>query len=315
MRVSSRLARKRCLGYKSRSMDTNDRWSVAGRTVLITGGNSGIGRAAARALAERGAHVVLTARDAKKGEMAAQQIRQATRPDAVAWMLLDLASLESVRTFSKAFMARYDALHVLINNAGLVVGERRETRDGFEMTFGVNHLGHFELTRRLLPLLERSAPARIINVSSKAHRLSRGLPWDDLARRGAYVPFRVYADSKLANIYFTRELARRLEGKGVSAFALHPGVIATGFAMDGDVSGPLAWLFRWIRPFLLTPEKGAATTVHLATAPDLDRFSGGYFERCKPADPARVAQDDEAARRLWDVSTSLVEHASEDGAD
>ena len=280
------------------------------RRVLVTGGNAGIGKATAVALAKRGDDVVITVRDSAKGERAAQDIRAKTGRD-VTWMIVDLAALESVRCFTDEFVARYSRLDVLINNAGLILGERRVTDDGFEETFAVNHLGPFLLTTRLLPLLRSSAPSRIVNVSSRMHvRAIHGIDFDDVQRNRRYRAMEVYAESKLANLLFTSELARRLAGTGVTANAVHPGVVATNFSLDGDADGIIAWFYRWAAPFMRTPERGAETSVYVATHPDLDGISGGYFASCRRRKPSRAARDDEAARRLWRLSEQWVQEPS-----
>ncbi len=275
------------------------------KIVLVTGGNTGIGRAAAVALAERGARVIITARDPEKGERAAREMRAESQAD-ITWMLLDLASFASIEAFAGEFLERFAGLHVLINNAGLILSQHTLTAEGFEATFGINHLGHFLLTQRLLARIRASAPARIVVVSSDAHRRSFGLDFDHLASPRRYAAYRVYADSKLANLYFVRELARLLQGTGVTVNAVHPGVVATGFAADGDVRGPLAWFYRWSRPLLRTAAEGASTVVFVATAPELDQVTGEYFANCRRVRPSRVARDDQAARRLWELSSELL---------
>jgi NAD(P)-dependent dehydrogenase (short-subunit alcohol dehydrogenase family) len=285
---------------------------MQGRTVLITGGNSGIGRETAAGLARIGATVIITSRDREKGQRAAAEIG-ARSGRQVECLHLDLASLASTRAFAADFLQRYDALHVLVNNAGLILGDRRLTDDGFEMTFAVNHLAHFLLTDLLLDRIKASAPARIINVSSRAHRRVSGLDFDDLQADKRYSGLQVYSRSKLANIYFTRELARRLEGSRVDVNALHPGAVATGFARDGDVKGPYGLLVRLVSPFLKTPEDGARTSIHLASAPELEGVSGKYFSDSKETAPAPAALDDAAARRLWTVSEELIARATAGG--
>ena len=276
------------------------------RTVLITGGNTGIGRATAQALAERGADVVITSRDTQRGKEAVEAIERAIGRR-IAVLPLDLASFQSIRSFAAAFLARYESLHVLINNAGLILSDRRTTAEGFEQTFGVNHLGHFLLTNLLLDRLKQSAPARVIHVASEAHRIARkGLDFDDLQARTHYRGLGVYARSKLANVYFARELARRLEGTGVTSNALHPGTVATRFARDGDVKGIVRWFYKLLGRLLKTPTQGAATSIHLASAPELEGVSGKYFKNRKEIRPTRVARDDEAAARLWAASEGLV---------
>lgn len=277
------------------------------QTVLITGGNAGIGKETAIGLARQGARVVITARDAKRGRAALEEIRSRSGSDAVEVMDLDLADLSSVRRFADAFSSSHDRLDVLVNNAGLVQLHRTETVDGFETTFGVNHLGHFVLTQQLLDLLRASAPSRIVVVSSHAHKQARkGLDFDDLMAEQKYSAFGVYGKTKLANIYFARELARRLDGSDVTANALHPGFVASRFARDGDTGtlGDIAMVLG--RPFAISPEKGARTPIFLASSPDVTDVSGAYFYKCRETQPSAVARDDEAARRLWAVSEELV---------
>jgi len=282
-------------------------WSVDGKVVVVTGANCGIGLEAARALALKGAHVVMTARDRARGEVAVEDVKRSTASGRVELLLLDLASLASVREAAATLATKHAKIDVLVNNAGLVLTERRETKDGFEMTFGVNHLGPFLFTNLLLPNVKAAAPARIVNVASDAHRRGGALDLDDLmtARRG-YSGMRAYCRSKLANILFTRELARRLEGTRVTANALHPGVVKTGFAQDGDTGG-LVRLLWWLGGlFMLSPAQGARTTVHLAASPEVEGVTGRYFARCRESTPTRDAQDDAAARRLWDESARLT---------
>ena len=282
---------------------------MQGKTVLITGGNSGIGFETALALATAGATVAFTSRDPHRGEHAADEIRRRTAVQPHL-MPLDLASFASIRAFAADFLERFDSLHVLINNAGLVLSERTETEEGFETTFGVNHLGHFLLTDLLLERIKASAPARIVNVASRAHRFARsGLDFDDLQLTSRYGGMKAYARSKLANIYFTRELARRLQGTGVIVNALHPGSPATGFGRDGDIKGPFDWLYSLARPFLRSPQKGAQTSIYLASAPEVEGVTGNYFADSKETEPTSIARDDEAACRLWDASEALVSQA------
>ncbi len=276
-------------------------------TIVITGGNAGLGKATAVGLAEQGAHVVITSRDERRGREAAEEIRSRSGNDRVDVMRLDLADLASVREFADQVGRRYDRLDVLINNAGLVQRTRTETVDGFETTFGVNHLGHFLLTTLLLDQLRASGPARIVVVSSDAHRSARkGLDFDDLMSERSYAPFGAYGKSKLANIYFTRELARRLDATQVTANALHPGFVASRLGRDGD-GGMLAEVAMVLgRPLASSPEKAARTSVHLASSPELEGVSGRYFARSREKQPSSVARDEEAARRLWAVSEELV---------
>ncbi|MEZ4453379.1 MAG: SDR family oxidoreductase [Nannocystaceae bacterium] len=280
---------------------------MKGKTVVLTGGNAGIGKEAAIALARMGAQVAFTSRDAGRGAAALAEIRERSGSDDVRCHALDLASLASVRACAAELLDRYPKIDVLLNNAGLVLGERRTTVDGFEMTFGVNHLGHFALTALLVPRLGRSAPARIVTVSSEAHRMARGMPWDDLQAERSYRAFLIYSRSKLANILFTRALARRLEGTRVTANALHPGYVASSFAADGDLGGITERLAAVsARLFAITPEQGARTSVYLASSPEVEGKTGGYYARCKPRTPTRFALDDAAAERLWEVSEALT---------
>lgn len=270
---------------------------------VVTGGNSGIGLESVRALAARGATVALVARDGGKGESAARAIRARQAGARVDVLVADLASLAQVRRLAAEITQRYPALHVLINNAGLMLDRRRLTSDGFEMTFAVNYLAPFLLTNLLLGRLIASAPARIINVASVAHVRGR-LRWEDYDGAWRTSGWRAYNDSKLALVMFTRELARRLAGTGVVANALHPGVIASNLAQEpGNISG---LFFRLFRPFLTSPEHGAQTTVYLAMAPEAASVSGEYFANRRPRRAAASAYDDAACRRLWDVSAQLV---------
>ena len=287
-------------------MKPNGQDRLDGKVVLITGGNAGVGKETAVGLAARGAHVVITSRNQQRGADAVADIRARSGNDAVEVMPLDLASIPSIHDFARDFLARSERLDVLIDNAGLVMGQRTETEDGFETTFGVNHLGHFLLTNLLLDRLRASAPSRIVVVSSHAQASAPGLAFDDLQSEHGYKPFDAYSKSKLANIYFARELARRLEGSNVTANALHPGFVASRFARDGDMGAMIGAGMLLVRPFAINSTKGARTSIWLASAPEGAATSGGYFFRCAPSTPSAVAQDDEAARRLWAASEELV---------
>lgn len=287
----------------------NAAWDVRGKVVLVTGANSGIGKATATELASRGARVVLTSRDMDKGLVAKAEIEVASGAT-VDLRELDLASFRSITAFAQAFLAEYSSLHVLVHNAGLVLSDRRETEDGIEATFGINHLGAFTLNRLLLPLLEKSAPARIVVVASDAHKGAwRGLDFDDLQAKHSYQGIRAYSNSKLANILFTRHLSSLIKGSGVSAFCLHPGVVATNITGDGDAGGLWRFLFKWLRPFLLTAEKGARTSVYLCCQPDIEELSGEYFVKCRQTKPSKAALDAAAALQLWEASEVLSAEA------
>jgi NAD(P)-dependent dehydrogenase (short-subunit alcohol dehydrogenase family) len=285
--------------------------SMKGKSVVVTGANSGIGKATAAALAGAGARTVLTARNEASGRDAVADIRRSTGSDEVELAVFDLADLASVRRGAADLLERCDRIDVLVNNAGLVLSRRTETKDGFESTFATNHLGPFLLTTLLLDRIVASAPSRIVNVSSTAHRSARrGLDFDDLQSTSHYAAMQAYARSKLANILFTTELARRLRGSGVTVNAVHPGTVATGFARDDDATGVLAFGVKVIKPFALTPEKGARTSIYLAASPDVADVTGGYFVKRRQAQPSAAARDEAAAARLWAVSEQLVSEAS-----
>ncbi len=280
---------------------------MTGKTVVITGGNSGIGLETAVALAKAGAKTLITARDRARGEAARADIGARSGSDDVDLVVFDLASLASVREGAAAILSRCERIDVLVNNAGLVLTQRRETDDGFESTFAINHLGPFLLTELLLDRIKSSAPARIVNVASTAHKgARRGLDFDDLQSTRSYRGMQVYSKSKLANIYFTTELARRLVGTGVTVNCLHPGTVATGYARDGDATGLLAFGVKVIKPFVLTAAQGARTSIYLASSPEVAGVTGQYFVKCRARKPSAAARDDEAARRLWKQSEELV---------
>ena len=281
---------------------------MAGKVIVITGGNTGIGKEAAVGLASLGARVVVTSRNEERGRSARKEIAERSGNDSVDVMPLDLASFRSIRSFAAEALDRFDHLDVLVNNAGLILYRRAETQEGFEETFGVNHLGHFLLTDLLLERLRASAPSRVVVVSSGAHKgARRGLDFDDLQSERKYKWAKAYSKSKLANIWFTRELARRLDGTGVTVNALHPGFVRSEFGRGGDLGGIYGWGIKYLAsPFAISPEKGARTTIYLASSPEVADVSGGYFFKSKPATPSAVAQDDDAASRLWDASEKLV---------
>jgi len=280
---------------------------MTGKTVVITGANSGIGLETAVGLAKAGAKTVITARDRARGEAAAADIRARSGRDDVELVVFDLADIASIRQGAAEILQRCPRIDVLVNNAGLILSDRRETVDGFEETLAVNHLGPFVLTDLLLERIKESAPARIVNVASTAHKGARkGLDFDDLQSTRAYGGMQVYSKSKLATIYFTRELARRLEGTGVTVNCLHPGTVATGYGRDGDTSGVFAFGLKFIKPFILSAEKGARTSIYLASSPDVAGITGQYFVKCRARQPSAIARDDEAARTLWKHSEKLV---------
>ena len=289
---------------------------MQGKTVVVTGGNSGMGFETAAALATMGARVLVTARNADKGRAAIAALTQRTGGEGRCQLVVfDLADLSSVRRGAAEILDVAPRLDVLVNNAGAVLSERAETVDGLEATFATNHLGPFLLTNLLLERIRASGPSRIVNVASTAHAVARqGIPFDDLQSEHRYAGMRVYGQSKLANILFTLELARRLEGSGVTANSLHPGTVRTGYGADGDARGLLALGIKIAGPFFLSPAKGARTSIYLASSPEVAGVSGEYFVKCRPKEPRRWAQDPDAARRLWQVSEELVGLAPQGGA-
>jgi retinol dehydrogenase 12 len=275
---------------------------MAGRVCVLTGASSGIGLAASVALARQGATMILVCRDQTRGEAALAQAAAAATNGQPELELADLASLAQVRDLA-ARLGQLPRIDVLINNAGLVMGRRELTEDGYEHTFAVNHLAPFLLTNLLLPVLTASSPARVITVSSVAHR-GGWLNFGNLQLERGYLPMLAYANSKLANVLFTRELARRLGGTGVTANCLHPGTVRTHF---GDTGA--AWLRLGLAAsgaFLRTPQAGAATTVFLASSPAVEGDTGGYYVNCRRRRPSLAARDDERARRLWEASARLT---------
>lgn len=274
------------------------------KTALITGATSGIGRITALELARQGYTTILAVRNEAKARKTAAEIKREAGHDRVDYLLVDFSSQAQIRRLAAEFLARYHHLHLLINNHGTINLLRQETADGLEQTFAVNHLGYFLLTNLLLNRLIESAPARIINVSSGAH-WSGHIAFNDLQLQQGYSWKRAYSQSKLANILFTIELAERLRNTDVTANALHPGWVATNIGANNiPLFGRLGKAL--INLTAVSPEKGAQTTLYLATSPEVAAVSGQYFKDCKPARTSAVAQDKEAARRLWAISEELV---------
>jgi retinol dehydrogenase-14 len=276
---------------------------MEGKVVLITGGTSGIGRAAATALAAMGAEVAVTGRSRQRGEAAVEEIRDTSGNERVSLMLADLAVQTEVRGLAEEFRERYDRLDVLVNNAGIIQSKRTETPDGLELTLAVNHLAPFLLTNLLLDLLKESAPSRIITVSSEARRGAR-IDFEDLQSERRYRAFKVYGMTKLANILFTYELAERLEGTGVVANCLHPGGVNTNFGANNRSFGTL--LFRAFKPFMRTPEQGADTIVYLAISPEAGKMTGRYLTDRKVVSSFNEPHDEATQKRLWEVSEKLT---------
>ncbi|MBM4265080.1 MAG: SDR family oxidoreductase [Deltaproteobacteria bacterium] len=276
---------------------------MSGKVCLVTGANSGIGLVTARELVRLGADVILSCRDERKGDAARAGIRQATGRDVAAILYADFASLDDVRRLAAEVQGIGRPLHVLVNNAGLMLTERRTTREGFEYTFGVNHLAPFLLTELLREHLRKSGEARIVNVASRAHKRAQ-LDFDDLQSERSFDGWTVYCRSKLCNVLFNLELARRLEGTGVTANSLHPGVVATGFGRES--TGLWKTILAIGRPFMTSPEGGARTSIFLASDPSVRGVSGKYFATCRPATPSKAGQSRSDAARLWEISERLV---------
>ncbi len=281
-----------------------DTLSMAGKVVLITGGTGGIGKATAIGLARIGARVGITGRDLARAERSAAEIRAASGNTAVDAFAADMSSQAEVRRLAVAILDSYPRLHVLVNNVGGFWAHRRVTADGVERTFALNHLAPFLLTNLLLDRLKASAPARVVTVSSGAQGMGR-IEFDDLQGARSYSGQRAYSQSKLANVMFTNELARRLEGTGVTATSLHPGVVRTNFGAEDQ-----AWYFALISRVALlllkTPEQGAQTSIYLASSPDMDGITGKFFANRTPKTPNKVAYDTDMTARLWQVSAELV---------
>jgi retinol dehydrogenase-14 len=278
--------------------------SLRGRVCLVTGATSGIGKATAHALAAMGASVVLIGRDPQKGEATVQRIREDTGNEEVELLGADLSSQASIRELADHVVAGHDQLHVLVNCAGAFFRKRYVTIDGLEMTFALNHLAYFLLTRLLLNLLQESAPARVVNVTSGAHSMGR-IDFEDLQGERGYRGRAAYNQSKLANVMFTYELARRLDGTGVTVNCVHPGVVQTNF---GRKNQPLAWrlVISIVAPFMRSLEKGAETVVYLSSDPEVETVTGKYFHDLKPKRSSKLSSDEAVATRLWQVSEELT---------
>lgn len=272
---------------------------MRGKTCLVTGANAGIGRETVAGLAAQGARVLMVCRHRGRAEDAAEGIRRRVPGADLELVLADLSRLSSVRALVGDIESRTDRLDVLVSNAGVFNVRRRETEDGFEATFAVNHLATFALVSGLLDLLRASAPSRVVVVASAAH-LRGTIDFDDLQGERRYRGWKAYAQAKLANVLFAAELARRLPATQVTANSLHPGVVATKLLLRGIVPGWLA------RPWTITPEEGARTPLYVATAPGLEGVTGLYFDDCRPEEPSREARDDAVAARLWAVSEELT---------
>ena len=281
--------------------------SMQGKVVVVTGSNVGIGLETAVGVAALEATTVLACRNRDKAEAAATEVTRRTWNDDVHVVSLDLADLASVRKAAEEVLGRWDRLDVLVNNAGGTWSQRQLTAQGVEYTFGVNHLGPFYLTNLLLDRLRATAPSRVVNLTSVGHHAAwHGMRFEDLQSEKGYEAMEAYSRSKLANVLFTRALATRLEGTGVTANAVHPGPVRSGFGMDGDLTGFMGFGMRLVRPFEISPRRGAKTSLHLATSPDVAHRTGMYWVRSKPGHMSRHARDDGAAAQLWDESERLL---------
>ncbi|MGF7038758.1 SDR family oxidoreductase [Mucilaginibacter lappiensis] len=275
---------------------------MALKTTIITGATSGIGQETAISLARQGHALYLLVRNTPKGERLKQEIADKTGNKEVFVVRCDLADLQSVREAAEELTQKLFAINTLINNAGGVFEERQLNKNGFEMTFVTNHLGHFLLTYSLMPLLQKGQ-ARIINVSSEAHKWGKP-QFDDLQWEQSYSPFKAYGMSKLFNIYFAQSLAEKYADKGILAFSLHPGTVKTSFGAGLKGFGKI--LIKLARPFMITPEQGAETTIFLATAPRLDKYNGAYFKKKKKARTSAIATDTASRNKLWAISEKLL---------
>ncbi len=277
--------------------------AMRGKVCMVTGATLGIGKATAEALAAMGATIIIVGRNAEKGQALADEIKQQTGNSSVVSMSADLSAQAAIRQLVQDFKGQYQQLHVLVNNAGGFFLNRAETVDKLEYTFAFNHLGYFLLTNLLLDVLKASAPARIVNVSSNAQNGAK-IHFDNLQLEHGYAGMKAYGQSKVANVMFTYELARRLAGTGVTANVLHPGVIRTGF---GKNNGPIYnFFYGLVSPFLKSPEQGAATSIYLASSPEVEGVTGKYFIDKKPVNSSQVSYDQDAAKRLWQVSAQLT---------
>jgi retinol dehydrogenase 14 len=276
---------------------------MGGKVCLITGTTSGIGKATAMGLASMGASVVMVGRDRGRGEAVMADIKEKSTNSSVDLMLADLSSQEQIRRLADDFKEAYPRLDVLINNAGVIRSERITSADGIEATFAVNYLAYFLLTNLLIDVLKASAPSRIVNIASGEQR-NGTIDFDDLQGEKGYKGAKAYSQSKVATVLFTYELARRLEGNSVSANCLHPGVVGTN--LGSGVSGVFGFMVRAMTPLMKSPEKGAETSIYLASSKEVESLSGGYFVKKAEARSSDVSYDERLARRLWEVSADLT---------
>nr|XP_046227549.1 retinol dehydrogenase 12-like isoform X2 [Scatophagus argus] len=278
-------------------------WSSAekldGKTVVITGANAGIGKETAIDLAKRGARVIMACRDMERAQAAAKDVIESSGNKDVVCMKLDLSDSKSIREFAEAINQEEPKLNILINNAGVMACPYGKTADGFEMQIGVNHMGHFLLTYLLIDLIKKSAPARIVTVSSMAHSWG-SINLEDINSEKRYDKWKAYSQSKLANVLFTRSLAKRLEGTGVTTYSLHPGIVKT--ELSRHMSGVQMFLLTMLKPISKNSVQGAQTTIYCAVEPSLEKESGGYYSDCAPANCSAAGKDDDLAQKLWELT-------------
>jgi NAD(P)-dependent dehydrogenase (short-subunit alcohol dehydrogenase family) len=279
---------------------------IHGKVVVITGANTGIGKETAIDLASRGGKVYIACRDIKRGEDALKEIKERSNSDNIHFLQLDLASLDSVREFSRKFHEVEDQLHILVNNAGIMACPKGKTKDGFELQLGTNHLGHFLLTNLLLDLLKSASPSRVVVVSSEAYKWGT-INRDDLMCENSYSKYRAYGQSKLANILFANELGKKLEGTGVTVNSCHPGVVTTELGRFGNQTFKKFLIDPIFSHFMKTPWEGAQTQIYLALDPDLNDVTGKYFLNCQEVTPSAKARDEETASWLFNKSMELVQ--------
>lgn len=273
------------------------------KVCIVTGANAGIGLETARELAQQGATVVMVCRNQERGSNAKAEIEKSTGSSTVHLLLADLSSQKQIRELAASFLSAYDRLDVLVNNAGVFMPKHQLTEDGYEATFAINHLAYFLLTHLLLDVLKSTPHSRIVNVSSNAHQSAK-IKFDALEKVGSYNGYVAYGQSKLANVLFTYELARKLEGTGVTTNALHPGVVATNIANNG--LSLFSFFFKLFSPFFKNPKSGAATSLYLATSPDVAGITGKYFADSKEKGSSSISYDRAAAKKLWDISCTLT---------
>lgn len=275
------------------------------KVVIITGANSGTGKWTCIELAEMDAKVIMLCRNKIRGEEALKEVKEISKNNDIELMICDLGSQDSIRNFCEEFKNKHNRLDILVNNAGVILPGKHETTDGYELQFGVNHLGHFLLTNLLLDLIIKSAPSRIINVASGGHKAGK-IHLEDINLEESFNMSKAYAQSKLANVLFTYELSRRLEGQGVTVNTLHPGAVASNIGINRDTGfGKL--ITGMLKPLFQTPQKGAETAIYLASSKEVEGISGKYFYKKKQAESSKLSHDKELAKKLWDLSEEMVE--------